>query len=199
MYDSGITVADFITEIKGETDISSVISDTKYERWLRAAVKVLYNEVILEQKIADITNGTYGIIDLSEITPGPEEAEVTYDDILRIYADGYELQKSSNIGAYEFQDKNLFYKISEASVGYHTIIGDNPEKVTVIYTVRPSDNCTNVMIPLEWIDMVGCKMRGEAYKLANDDVLSAKWINDYNTRLENFKLWCASRRNGFGA
>ena len=56
----------------------------------------------------------------------------------------------------------------------------------------------NVMVPLEFIDLVKAKLRGEAYKLANEDVLSAKWLNDYNILLENFKMWISEKNSNFG-
>ena len=54
------------------------------------------------------------------------------------------------------------------------------------------------MVPMEWLDLVGAKMRGEAYKIANEDGLSAKWLNDYNTQLEYLKIWAAKRNERYG-
>ena len=54
------------------------------------------------------------------------------------------------------------------------------------------------MIPLEFIDLVKAKLRGEAYKLVNEDGIASKWLNDYNILLETFKLWITSKSSNFG-
>ena len=59
-------------------------------------------------------------------------------------------------------------------------------------------NDVNVMLPIEFIDLVKAKLRGEAYKLANEDSIAAKWLNDYNTLLETFKAWIADKSSNFG-
>jgi hypothetical protein len=46
--------------------------------------------------------------------------------------------------------------------------------------------------------MVLARIRGEVYKLAGDDDNAAKWLNDYNTQLESFKLWASERQKWFG-
>jgi hypothetical protein len=46
--------------------------------------------------------------------------------------------------------------------------------------------------------MVAAKMRGEAYKIANEDGLAAKWLADYNAQLESFKVWAADRNHRYG-
>lgn len=55
-----------------------------------------------------------------------------------------------------------------------------------------------VPLPYEFVELVRCKLRGEAYKLINDDALAAKWIGEYNTLLENFKVYIASHGSMYG-
>ncbi len=61
-------------------------------------------------------------------------------------------------------------------------------EVTLIYTARPADidehtEDTPLPIPGEYLSLLRAKLRGEAYKLANEEALSAKWLGEYNTAL----------------
>jgi hypothetical protein len=51
---------------------------------------------------------------------------------------------------------------------------------------------------VEWLDLLAARMRGEAYKVANEDGLAGKWMNDYNMQLESFKIWAAKRNERYG-
>jgi hypothetical protein len=56
----------------------------------------------------------------------------------------------------------------------------------------------NIALPPEFIDLISSRVRGEIYKIVNEDGLSAKWLSDYNSQLENFKIWAMSRNLRFG-
>jgi len=76
------------------------------------------------------------------------------------------------------------------------------EEMVIVYLVRPIVKTTavsgNVMVPYEFIDLITAKLRGEAYKLCNEDAVAAKWLNDYNALLESFKQWLAIRQAKLG-
>ena len=42
------------------------------------------------------------------------------------------------------------------------------------------------------------ELRGEAYKLCNEDAVAAKWLNDYNALLDSFRQWLVLRQPNFG-
>ena len=79
-------------------------------------------------------------------------------------------------------------------------------KLSIIYYVRPlpksienmNAHNQNIMLPHEFIDLAKTKLRGEAYKLCNEDTLSAKWLADYNALLETFTQWINDKRPNFG-
>ena len=54
------------------------------------------------------------------------------------------------------------------------------------------------MVPVEFIDLVKAKLRGEAYKLVNEGEIAAMWLNDYNILLETFKAWISEKAPNFG-
>lgn len=195
MFDSGITAEKLINELKSEVDIALEIPNDTYVTWLNSLEQFLYSEIIKEQR-------EY-IKDIPEIEFLPEkvygEADVSFEDIYAVYSNDTQLIKSTLTSGEIFP--NVFYKkdnqIKVNIAGY-------PKKIRVVYIVKPElktpDNYLDmkVMLPIEFIELAKSKLRGEAYKLANEDELAAKWLNDYNILLETFKAWLTVKQPEFG-
>lgn len=206
MYDSGITVKDFLDGLDNEADIAIEIPRSAPLRWLSAVEQFVYTEILKEyvRVTVDMTANPDDLIDLTQL-PVPEGAAVpVYDDVIRVYGeDGTELRKSGAVAGYEFPDFDFFYTDYNGHMIVHTRIEQS--NVTIIYRIRPviktSDNQTalTVALPVEYLDMAGAKIRGEAYKIANEDGLAGKWLADFNQQVENFKIWAASRNERYGA
>jgi len=206
MYDSGVTAKAFIDSLIQEADISIEIPYTSMLRWLSAVEQFAYTEILKEYKrcTMDLTQEPFDVIRLDTL-PIPEGAAIPiYDDIVRVYGEkGQEIRKAGAVAGYEFPDFDLYYTDYDG----HLILSTRIEQaeITVIYRIRPEikteDNkaALNVALPPEYLDMAGAKIRGEAYKIANEDGLAAKWLADYNTQMENFKVWAASRNERYGA
>lgn len=199
MFDSGICASDLISQLKGEVDIAYPISDESYILWLNALEQLLYTELIGEQGEIE-TDGTAGSeIDVSALSVPSGEASVRFEDIFAVYADKTQLIKSTLASGNLFH--NTYYK-TKNNIGLN--LKKQPKKLRIIYIVRPelktvnNYRTLNVMLPIEFIELSKAKLRGEAYKLANEDSLSAKWINDYNVLLETFKLWLQNKQASFG-
>ena len=203
MFDSGISAKSLIEELKEtEVDIALEIPDKTYAEWLNSLQQLLYTEVIKEQKKVTITGILQSPIKLSAICVETKENTPRFEDIHAIYADGIQLIKSTVASGVIFRD--TFYKDNN-NIGYNT--KKAPTELTIVYIVKPAlvtttshgnINDVNIMLPVEFIDLVKAKLRGEAYKLANEDNLAAKWLNDYNTLLETFKAWIADKSANFG-
>lgn len=199
MFDSGISAKSLIEELKEtEVDIALEIPDKTYAEWLNSLQQLLYTEVIKEQKKLTITPAPVSPFSISLLNA--ENAR--FEDIHAIYADGIQLIKSTVASGVIFPD--TFYKDNN-NIGYNT--KKAPTELTIVYIVKPAlvtttshgnINDVNVMLPVEFIDLVKAKLRGEAYKLANEDNHAAKWLNDYNTLLETFKAWIADKSANFG-
>lgn len=202
MYDSGIKCSDYIDSVIAETDISAVIPTASWYRWLSVVEQFLYTEVINECVFADMQYSgiTDGRVTLSSLTVPSGCAAVTYDDIVSVLADGRELERSGAKGMTDFADKDLYYTDYSGVLILNPT--ETPYEIRIIYRLKPlakaQNSTANVMIPIEFIDMAGARMRGEAYKIANEDGLAGKWLADYNTQLESFKIWAQKRNERYG-
>ena len=203
MFDSGISVKDLIEELKNtEVDIALDIPNATYVQWLNSLQQLLYTEIIKEQRKITLNALPNSPISLSLIKAGNNENTPRFEDIYAVYADKKQLIKSTVASGVIFPD--TFYK-EDNNLWYQT--KPVPAELTIVYIVKPAlvtvagDDTikgVNVMVPVEFIDLVKSKLRGEAYKLANEDSIAAKWLNDYNMLLETFKAWIAEKSSNFG-
>ncbi len=199
MYDSAVTTADFIAGIRDEIDIAAIVPDTAFVRWLNTVEQTVYTELIREMKLVHIAVDYADGDDvpsflLSDIAPSDGEEQAIYDDIIKVYDSGIELDRVSLISGLTFDNLGMYYMNGDR-VMVKTIIPAT--EVSVIYVVRPVKKAVingalpneTVKLPAEWLEIAASRLRGEAYKMANDDNLAAKWLNDYNLYLEQFKVW----------
>ncbi len=199
MFDSGICAYDLIQQLRDEVDIALPISDENYIMWLSTLEQLLYTELIGEQGKIVLENITGNIVDIGDLSVPSGENAVRFEDIYAVFAGKKQLIKSTLTSGGIFRD--TYYK-SANNIGLS--LREKPDELTVIYIVRPALKTKsnykklNVMLPLEFIDLAKAKLRGEAYKLANEDNLSAKWLNDYNVLLETFKAWLSGKAASFG-
>jgi len=196
MYDSGKTIASLIAEINSEADIAIDMPDTTYLRIINAFQQLIYSEFIEDYRSATITSS--GNIALSGITVGTGEAAVKYDDIIKVYAGDNELTKSGVITSISIPDKDIYYGSGTSVI---IVSMSAYETVKVVYRARPAISAAvtdNVYVPYEWLELLAAKVRGEIYKIANEDNLAAKWLADYNTQLESFKAWAAKKNIRYG-
>lgn len=203
MFDSGVTVSELIESINAEADISYDIPDESYILWLNSLEQLLYREVIKEQNehLFDIDGAPFsGVLSLVGVNENENEDDIRFEDIHAVYSDDTQLIKSSLASGVLFPD--TYYKIS-GGVGLN-LVNKTPDKIKIIYFVRPAikkaenKETDNVMLPLEFLDLAKAKLRGEAYKIANEDNLAAKWLNDYNMLVETFKAWIEGKNAKFG-
>lgn len=208
MFDSGITGEKLVKQVRSEADISFPIPDDSFYRWITSVEQLLYSELIQERKMVTLdcpTKGyAYGEFPLSDLVPDYGEADVEFRDIVKVYAvygeKAIELSKTDVVSGFVFYDKNLYWQNGD-EVHYSTVDGYLCDKIVVIYVVRPkvnTDGTAHVMFPPEFVELVACKLRGEAYKLSNEDALSAKWMASYNTELDNFKTWMIGKNERYG-
>jgi hypothetical protein len=203
MYDSGTTAAALIALVQAEADISVTIASATWYRWINEVEQLLYTEIIKELKSIILTVST-STISMASVTALSTEQQAIFEDIYKVYANGKELQKSSLISSISLSGyKSVWYKTG-GNIGISLAGGDSATSVTIVYYVRPKlkasadSPAANIKLPTEFLEMMACRLRGEAYKLANDDGQSAKWLTDYNSYVETFKVWVTSHNAGYG-
>lgn len=204
MYSSGITAQELIETIKSETDISIPVPDKSYIHSINAIEQFIYSELLnefvkVDIKYSEIEND---IIPLDSLEKPNNTLSPIFDDVIRIFADGDEVERAGANAAYDFTEKNLFYNKYDNNITLS--LERRPDTITVIFRIRPilkAENNINtqyVYVPIEFLDLVSSKVRGDVYKLVNEDVLSAKWLSEYNAQLESFKIWAAGKNQRFG-
>ena len=203
MFDSGISVKEIIEELNEEVDIALPIPNKTYVTWLNSLQRLLYTEIIKEQnKIEEYCNNSNITINLSGLKVRSGEDVIRFEDIHAIYVGDTQLIKSTVASGMIFP--NSFYKFYDQLA---INIDKTPVRISIVYISKPAlvtvtdtdeINDANVMLPVEFIDLVKAKLRGEAYKLANEDDVAAKWLNDYNTLLETFKVWITDKSPNLG-
>ena len=201
VFDSGILVDTLIDElINTEVDIALDIPKTTYIRWLDGLHQLLYSEVIKEQKRIKVEDFDDGII-LEDFAVADKENRISFEDVHAVYAvyndKIIQLVKSTVASGVIFP--NTYYKDGNKLC---LSLDKSPNEIEIVYFVKPAfhgdTENLNVMLPIEFVDLVAAKLRGEAYKLANEDLIAAKWLNDYNALLETFKSWIASKNTTLG-
>ena len=211
MYNSNITVKSLVETIQSEADISTAIPDQCWLNWINEVEQMLYTEVIRELKVVTLTAQTSPIA-MTEIVPGTGEGQAIFEDILKFYGDGRELQKATVISALRFAGvKSVWYK-QENAIGFSLATLATADEIKIVYCVRPELKVmtsptapalpdlpdTDILLPPEFIELMACRLRGEAYKIANEDSQAAKWLADYNAYVESFKTWVKKHNAGFG-
>lgn len=194
MFDSGITAKEFITAIKNETDIAPDIEDATWYRLIDEVEQLLYSEIIKEAHSWSGAVNEQGIAEYPIVLEGDA---VRFEDIYAVYAGGVQLIKSTPAGGAVFPD--CWYKWENNL----KINSDKKDYVAYFY-VRPNlktgsgGENQHINLPVEWLPLIGAKVRGEVYKLVGEDTTSAKWLADYNVLVEQFRQYMTLREPDIG-
>ena len=203
MYNSGISTADLIKSVKSEIDIEIPISDESWYRWINAVEQFVYTEILSLFVSTVVYSDQFEGKTLEIYKHFPSKngwSEPSYDDIVKVYADDTELERTSVVSGIVFDDKPMYY--TDYAGNIKLCIPFEATQITVIYKIRPvlkvKDDSSKINLPVEYVDMLAARLRSEAYKIANDDGQAAKWAAEYNAQLENFKIWAEARGVRYG-
>lgn len=208
MFDSGIKVNKCVEDIKNKIDIVTPYGDDVYLSVINETLQLVYSEIIKEECLSEMQLTEPRVI-LENFCIPDNQGKIRFENITKMYVNGQLLSKSSisNVGIFP----DIYYRLSDLSInnalGFST---DEAQRyniklfynaVPVLYTSTPEDTSYygnhNIPLPYEWISVIVSKVTGEIYKLVNEDDYAAKWLNDYNGLIEDFKSWCDSHYNSY--
>ena len=199
LFDSEVSAKELIALLKDEVDIAYPIPNASYVSWLNSLEQLLYAYVIREQGEIIIDHSETGV-DLSKLSVPTEERALSFDRIHAVYADDVQLMKTTVASGHIFSD---CYYMKNNRLQLCT----QKSPIRIVYYVVPAlKECSssdeveggNVMLPVAFLELAKAKLRSEAYKVANEDELAAKWANEYNVLLEDFKACMAEHAAQFG-
>jgi hypothetical protein len=205
MYNSQITASELIDSVRSEADISIDIPESIFLRTINTVEQFIYTEILKEYVTETIPYSnveSFSAVDFREISVPSEASTPIFDDVIKVFADGDELERAGASAVFEFKDKNLYYDKYNGKITLSLVTA--PNNITILYRIRPAlksavnKSTSYIALPIEFVEIIASKLRGEMYKIANEDGLSAKWLSEYNVQLEKFKIWAAVRMARFG-
>lgn len=202
MFDSQISAKDLISDLKDEIDIALEIPDNTYVTYLNELEQMLYSNYVREQNELIINSPVANPVVLSSQEIPENEDKINFEDIFSVYINNnFQLIKVKPANGIIFP--NTYWK-SGVDLKYNCI---NPiRKMRIIYYVKPKrkeidengEITGNIMVPLEFIDLVKAKLRSDIYLLVNEDAPAANWNAIYNALLVQFNDWVAAKEAQFG-
>lgn len=202
MYKSGMTARQVFDIVEHEADISVPIADSMCALWMNASIQMLYSEIVREERNTVLSFPSSRSVSYSYLSVGADEAAVEARDIVGVYGDGRELERiSGGIGAILNTKRPSWY---DAGSEMNLLLPFTPENIRIAHVVRPAlitaeqAETQEVCVPPEFVPMLLSRLRGEIYKVYNEDALAAKWLADYNAELETFKVWAAQHGEVYG-
>ena len=204
MFDSGYPVEKLVLEVESETNLAFPVTRESYVSWYNLCEQGLYSDVIKEEKTecADYKAG----LCLSDIPASDGYYDfMRSDDVQNIFLDvggkKHEMEHVSlenylrGIGAdyaYAKEGNRFIFRkpdgTADGKLYFLRIIRPVPKRV-IGETISGT-----VMLPEEYLELMRCRLRGEKYRLMNEDVMCAKWINEYNYHLQMFTAFIEARR-----
>lgn len=201
MFKSGITVKELIDQVQNEVDIAIDVGNDAVLQSYNGLIAGLYRDIVHSEKVERYT-------DFSDVKYGKTitwEANHGSEGVYRVYTeDLFELEKVNPSFAL-VTDRMCWFTSGAKQI---TLRNFDEDACLVVYHEMPeemdykkkNDNDelliekTYVPVPIDFIDMVKAKIRGDMYNISNDDDLAAKWYNIYNARIEDFKIFISENR-----
>lgn len=189
IYKSNVTASCLITSVSDDIAVFPAISMINYINWYNDVVQSIYKSIIKPCTLITVAAAKEterSGIDIPDNSVFPEGAQMylTKNGIRRkllrvdnerdlVFRDSVYIGEKIKINSDDITDAKL---IIEVLTPPPIITEDNVSG-------------TAVPFPTEYHDMIKARLKGEALKLCNQDNTAAKWLNDFNAALEDFKAF----------
>ena len=190
-YRSNIPVSHLIMAVADDIDVFPAIENASYIAWYNDIVQSIYKSIIKPYII--VKTKAHGTVKLSNVfIPGG----VSFPEGAQMYL---EINGTRRKLLIVDREQDLIFRDS-AYIGSDEIkinsnlLDSSPDLVIELLmppTVVTADNMSDITVPfpIEYHDMIAAKLKGEAFKMCNQDNTAAKYLNDFNASLEDFKAY----------
>ena len=197
MFDSGIKVVDLINQIRDEADIAIYVKDDVILQSYNGIVIGIYRDIIKHE-----------CLEMLPVADGKVEVGCPSESVYRVFTEDFFEAEKVNPTYALITDRVCWFPSKENAIivknfpseGCAVVYHEIPEAVLNLKKLDEDGKVTNedvdtvVPVPIDFIDMVKAKIRGDMYNISNDDDFAAKWYGVYNTRIEDFKLFVAEKK-----
>lgn len=199
MFSASLTVGDLIDEVIDSVGLYTAHDRSVYLDTFNECISRLYTELIREVHSISATPLSSQVI-LASLAPQVGAADLRGSDIVGVQAGKKPLRylPPARFSLCSKNDCVYTLKGDVLLLAYPTTLGNT---VSIFYLIRPTvysatQEGVRIPFPDEFLPLLRARLRGEGYRLANEDTLAAKWLGEYNTLLEEFRLWLASTTAG---
>ena len=198
IFSSLFTVKSMIDDVMEKLGLYTPPTRADFYKFYNECLTRLYTEVICHRSMVEMTVAsgfvTYNdlMVKASQSVSGEDICDVAvkspFNPILRATAWTQKLLPA-NTACYVCEKDRINLYPSSARQTY-----------LIFYTYRPStvtagnESTLQIALPPEYHNLLRAKLRGEAYKQANEDELAAKWLGEYNLLLEDFCRYVARKK-----
>ncbi len=198
MFTSTTDVKTLLDETISEMGLYEEIPRSTYRRVLNETIGRLYGELVREEREVLCSPDVDGAVPISSMSMPSDNAPLREEDILGIHKGSQVIHylPPSRFHLVASEDGN-FYTVKDQSIRFTPPFTGHGMRIIYLCHPKPyseSDEERMLPIPDEYLSLLRAKLRGEIFKLANEDSLAAKWLGEYNAALPAFAAYCERAR-----
>lgn len=196
MLCSTVTIKNFLDELIADMGLYEGCEREVYRKRMNDTLNFLYT-VIIRSEAEGAATPKNGLIPRSAIPAPSNAAGVQLNDVLAVYDGSRKLRYLPPADLPAAAGLPGFYTVTQEGIRLSDSGIDHPLRIRFIERpIQYGADSENTYIPLpnEFLPMLAARVRGEVYRLVNEDAPAAKWLALYNAYLADFHTYLAARR-----